>query len=538
MAELLQGLFPTQVNVGEEVFQSQIRSSCARDLPWLQQLPEHNGIAVIVAGGPSLGDCEDELHRLAARGARFFALNNTAAWLMARGIIPTYHVLLDARESTVRFISYHPATTYLLASQCAPAVFDAVEDAVLWHPNIEGILEFVGDRECALIGGGTTVGLQAMSIAYTLGFRDLKLFGYDSSYRGEEGHAYKQPENDNEPVHEVLFANRRFTCARWMIVQTEEFKSVAQQLSDEGCVISVAGDGFLPETFREMCKTVLTAVYDLAVSPPTYDFMSFLSEAERARLLGGYTYLDIVFQPGPINGFRDDELPPSSAERESMLHRICVSACRLLPSARNVTVLKARQALSGDIFPSAWTVLTPVSHYGTQWLINALPCLRATPAARALRAKRRTRPYATITIRKAAYWPLRNSKEKEWDKVADWLHDHGIEPYFIQDTETTSSADSWDIDFRLALYEGAVMNLGTGGLIALLCCTSAPYLWFNPIVPEYLSSSTEFLRRCGVEVGDQYTSNGKIVWEPDTYDVIVKELSLFYDQYSQKLLTT
>lgn len=523
---LLQGLFPVVMNAGEELFRSNIASAIERDLTWLQQEPAHDRKAVIVAGGPSLADCEQQLKALAKAGYTFIAVNNTARWLTDRGITPHYHVFLDARESTARFVVKNEATLYLIASQCSPSTFDAAGNTILWHPNVEGIKEFVGERECALIGGGTTVGLQAMSIAYTLGFRSIHLFGFDSSYRGAEGHAYPQVENEGEPLVEVLFVNRRFWCARWMVIQVEEFRDVLRQLVDLDCTVSVFGDGYLQATFAEMLKTTLTAVYDLAVSPPTYDFIGFLLEAEKARIAAGHTHLDVVFMPGPRHGFRDDSLPPDLPTREGMLHRICVSACRLLPSVRSVTVSRERHEIKGDIFPVRWTVLTPVSHYGARYLKDCARPLKATESAR--RAVKREKAYVTITMRASSYWPERNSAIGEWERAAAAISEMGYEIVWVGDTEASDSAYAWDIDLRLALYEGAACNLAvTNGPAALFFAADVPYLVFKPITFGCPSTSVKFLKAHGMEVGDQYGDNGRLIWADDTEDVIVAEFQKF-----------
>ena len=525
VASLLQGLFPLTINVGEEALRCNILSAIHRDVPWLQQQPAHDREIVLVAGGPSLSESYGLIQAMVSRGATILAVNNTAAWLSERGIIPQYHVLLDGRESIARFIVPHPATTYLLASQCAPQTFDAAGlRTILWHPNIEGIRDYIGDRETALIGGGTTVGLQAMSLAYALGYRNLYLIGYDSSYRGTEGHAYPQAENVGEPVMTVNFAGRTFTCARWMVHQAEEFKGVLRQLVERDCTVRVAGDGFLQATVKEMQQTALTAVYDLAVSPPTYDFLLFLCAAEKARIQRGHTFVDVVFVPGPKDGFRDDYLPPSRAEREGMLHRICVSACRLLPSVRNVTILKERQPISGDIFPDGWTVLTPVSHYGIQWIVQGLPrVLRATEGARAM--PKPDGPYVTITIRDAEYWPSRNSDREEWDKAAWKMMGLGYQVVWIDDTSKSLSLAAWDIDYRLALYEGAVCNLMvSGGPFSLVVLSECPYLMFMLEGTDAPTCTAEFMRANGYARGDQFSPNGRVVWKHDSCDVIVSEL--------------
>lgn len=534
---LLQGLFPLKVNVGEEVFRSNILSSIKRDLPWLQGHPAHDGRIVIVAGGPSLADSEPIIRSMKADGFKIMAVNNTVRWLLERGIFPDYQVMLDAQPSVSRFVIKHEGIQYLIASQCAPETFDAAGETILWHPHIEGIKEFVGDRECALIGGGTTVGLQAMSISFALGYRYLHLIGFDSSYRDGEGHAYPQEENEGEPLVNVIFNGKRFVCARWMCHQVEEFKGVLNQLLDADCTVSVSGEGFLQEVFRDMLKTVLTAVYDLAVSPPTYDFIAFLAEAEKARIAGGHTHIDVVFIPGPIGGFRDDNLPPSISAREGMLQRICIPACRLLPSVRNVTVRKDRQPVEGNIFPEGWTVINPVAHYGAKYLHDAKPCLKATQSAVNYVKARLPEKYATITLREAEYWPERNSDKAEWYKVARWLDREGYTPVFIPDTSggdipgyTNFREASLDVDIRVAAYEGAALNLGVvNGPFALLYAMNVPYMVFKVITPECVSTTKEFLAAHGMTEGMQFSPNGKTVWKDDTAENIIRELRLFFD---------
>lgn len=256
---VLEQFYPLAVNVADEAFRANIRSACGRALPWLKMQPEHDGHAVIVGGGPSLADNLDELRWRYEQGQRVIALNNTGAWLLERGVVPFAHVMLDARESNVRFVQYDPPNTkFLIASQCCPAMFDALRgrDVTLWHPNIEGIQEFIGDTETALIGGGTTVGLQAMSIAYVLGYRKIHLYGFDSSYRGMEGHAYDQKENDGEAVTECWVGSHKFLAAPWMIYQANQFVGAGRQLADLGCVITVAGDGLLPHMAQEMMRPI------------------------------------------------------------------------------------------------------------------------------------------------------------------------------------------------------------------------------------------------------------------------------------------
>jgi hypothetical protein len=96
--------------------------------------------------------------------------------------------------------------------------------------------------EHAIVGGGTTVGLSAMVLAYVLGYRKLHLYGYDSSYRAEATHAYAQ--HDPQRVDCVAtVAGRKFRTSLAMAKQAELFPTLADSLIDLGCLITIRGDG-------------------------------------------------------------------------------------------------------------------------------------------------------------------------------------------------------------------------------------------------------------------------------------------------------
>lgn len=525
---------PTAVNVPDEEFYGNIKAACQRNLPWLQQTDQHEKQAVLVGGGPSLNDTVEDIRARKKNGQKIFALNNTARWLEDRGIDPDYHVLLDARESNARFITGNPKTKYLIASQCHPKTFDSATNAVLWHPNVPGVREIIGDKVCALIGGGTTVGLQAMAIAYTMGYRIIHLHGYDSSCRQGAGHAYAQPENDKDEIIRVHFNGRDFDCARWMVNQADEFKGVFWQLIQLDCTITVAGDGLIPEIVRKFItpEKILTAVYDLYCSPPSYDFLSFICAAEKYRQEHGYTAMDVVFQPGPKFGFRNDNLPPDIETRKAMLWRVCVPACRLVQSVRNVSVYQERMPVGGDIFPEGWGTHNPLHCYGTHLVKNGLPrALRSTETARRFVGEKNPKPYVTITVRNCSYWPERNSNLSEWKRAGAEIELMGYRVAWVLETADTADVYAWDIDLRLALYEGALCNLMVvNGPLDLLRLSDAPYLIFKPITESAPATSREFLKANGVDVGDQFGPNGRMVWNDDVADVIIAEFKNFIKQ--------
>jgi hypothetical protein len=144
-----------------------VRSCCARNLPWLQvEAPLPHAVA-IVAGGPSV---VNDLETIRNWQGFVAAINGAHDWLQDNGVTPGALILNDPSPPLVGHCRHPNDTTiYLVATCCHPSVFDALEGkrVVVWHPN-RGI-------------GGISCATAAPFIMYTLGFREFHLFGVDSS---------------------------------------------------------------------------------------------------------------------------------------------------------------------------------------------------------------------------------------------------------------------------------------------------------------------------------------------------------------------
>lgn len=232
---------------------------------WLDYAKPHDAHAVIVGGGTSLLRTFAEMAWRESIGQTIWALNGSAKWLRANGIAPHFHVIVDARPTNVEFVlDPHLGTHYLIASQCDPAVLRALEGmrVTVWHSAAEGISEVLKTektRPVHLIGGGTTVGMQAMVLAHVLGFRKIHLYGFDSSV-SDTHHAYTQPQNDADTIVDVLTSDgAKFRAAPWMVEQAREFCALAPELADGGSIITVSGDGLLPHLARQLMFEVTPA---------------------------------------------------------------------------------------------------------------------------------------------------------------------------------------------------------------------------------------------------------------------------------------
>lgn len=536
--------FNITCNTGDAGLFSNVSENLRHGYPKFKQAPVALENAAVVCGsGPSLADTLENIRILQRHGARVFALNGAAKYLSQNGITVDVQILVDPRPANVDFVEEKWAAECWLASQCHPSVFqqcDAIGYPVLlWHPGVPGIPENVPSKNPLMIGGGITVGLSGLCLVFAAGHRELHLFGYDSSHRAGNGHAFTQDRNKTDQLVDCVVDSQKFVASLSMAAQAQEWGRVSKMLLDEGAEIHVHGDGLLPAMWRQdqrkKALRVLNAVYDLGVSPPTYDFISFLAEAERHRIANSFDQIDVYFQPGPMHGFRSDELPPGPAARKAMLWRICAGAARLLPSVKNIVMLEERAPVPGNIFPEGWTDETPVGRYGAFYQRDATQMLHASEYARQWASRYKGR-YATITLREASYWPMRNSNIEAWYKVAQWLKAQGIEPLFIPDTESKRRGveivpeAAYDIDLRAALYEGAVINLGvSNGPVWVLPFLDARYMIFNIIVEGSFTATAEFLLSHGISKGDEHAwgGNGRVVWKPDTFENIIAELGEF-----------
>jgi hypothetical protein len=242
-------------NTDTETMLANVRINAARDIPWVTAQPTHGGHAVLCGGGPSLADTLPEIRRRAASGQTIFALNGVAKWLLDKGVWPDYGVILDPRAENADFVTWQ--ASWLLASQCHPTVFEATKNSrrtQVWHFATDGITDCLPDRAaCDLVTGTATVGITAMSLAFMMGYRKFHLYGYDSSDRETEAHAYTQNETDAELKRvEVWCAGRKFRCGVAMYAQAQAFEEWARLFADNGALITVHGDGLLPTIAHAM----------------------------------------------------------------------------------------------------------------------------------------------------------------------------------------------------------------------------------------------------------------------------------------------
>lgn len=243
------------LNVTKEVLEKNVRSACNRDLPWLS--PEHcnfSGPCAIIAGAPSIKKRLDEIRAL---DVMKFSVNGTHDFLVENGIVPDFFTMLDARPCNDFAKIPQQDCVYFISSQCHPKVFDHFNNhkIILWHTEHEWLPKKVIERKnrhhFGYVSAKGSVGLTTLGLAYTLGFREFHLYGFDSSF-DEKQHPYKQPQNDHDKIVTHVVNGKEFKSTPTLSAQIWTFINMEKLLTDLGCTIIMRSEGLIKEIYEQL----------------------------------------------------------------------------------------------------------------------------------------------------------------------------------------------------------------------------------------------------------------------------------------------
>ena len=237
-------IFPMDCVVNTDGRQKHVDYAMSLNLPRCITRKERKGKVAIVASGPSATEFVDLLK---AWVGEIWGINGAFAWLIHRGIKPTGFVGLDPEALLKEYLITMPDdATYYLGACCHPEVFDHLKgkNVRVWFP-IDGQVKFPFGA-VPVHGGSTCLG-RAPNLAYLLGYRDVHIFGGDSSFTDKE-HVYDEA---GMPAGSfpVKLGGSVYHTTRQMLSQACEFAEQMLEWSipglDGGAPLSVSlyGDG-------------------------------------------------------------------------------------------------------------------------------------------------------------------------------------------------------------------------------------------------------------------------------------------------------
>lgn len=240
----------------EERF-AQVKSNVLRTAKRIEPSGPHGKWAIIACYGPSLADNVDRLRQeIADTGGDVISVSGAHDFLIQNGIVPTYHVECDPRAHKADNIEKaHPGVAYLIGSVCHPVLFDKLEgaDVRLWHvgqsEHNKRIVDELGEDPGHIISGGGSVGLRSIPLLYSLGYRDMSIFGMDCSFKDEGKtqwagkHAGKR-----QDCCQVLCGERVFVSSAILLTYATNFWETVQKVDD--LTVRLFGDGLLQAMAR------------------------------------------------------------------------------------------------------------------------------------------------------------------------------------------------------------------------------------------------------------------------------------------------
>lgn len=344
------GIF-TQVPYGDapverSVILDQVEKNALRrnvpNLPTREYTPK---IMVYVGGGPTLKDhldeikakCEDEKYDV-------FTSNKTCSYLLSKGVVPNYHLILDPTEKKIKDIDYEEKVPLVLGLQCHPSLFDkAIEQGREIHKflaasitNQDGRTDKEAAKEAAYpedpiilgIGGGSMCGTRMLYFAAARGYRRIEYYGFDGCIEMKGNvvncYAYFKPRGEN--IIETTASNgRTFHTTVTLLRQADELVQMMDILP--GMDVEIYGDSLMSnhlKTYKELRKPApyrISPEYlqsqkemhrrhtDYGNSGHFHAPRVFMAGAQLHRKLGSCSILDYGAGPGSLKKALDRAFP-------------------------------------------------------------------------------------------------------------------------------------------------------------------------------------------------------------------------------------
>lgn len=205
----------------------------------------------IVAAGPSLNQTIDRVRDF----DNVLVCGSAHDHLVRLGVIPTYALVSDGGKEDKGNLSLpQKDTTYLIASQCDESLFEHLKDYAveMWHYKGQ-----IGLQEAEILNGelsiawGSTVTINAITVAMMLGFQHLHFFGFDSCY-GDYGLAQHCCEIAGSMEYQKMPAkvgDKTFISDLGLMEQANQFFRYVEA-NGEFFHSTIYGDGLVAEMVR------------------------------------------------------------------------------------------------------------------------------------------------------------------------------------------------------------------------------------------------------------------------------------------------
>lgn len=312
------------------------------------------------------------------------------------------------------------------------------------------------------------------------------------------------------------------------------------------------------ELNKRSSSTYLYCIYDMEVSPCSYDFLTFLYTAEVCRIRRKLEKIKLYIVKATHGDFRQDTIR-STIQNENYFNNVIIPGISLLGSCvsfswssrEELTWLKVTNET--QIFPRGYSVEKPTAEYTSRELVaskirgDKIGALKAPEYAANLAKKFHQsldgKNFITVTLRELERedpGDIRKMKIDVWKSIFKKIKKMDIIPVIIRDTQNLFneplfedavelSLASLHLPFRVAIYEKALLNfVKSNGPVVTLLFGNAPGVILLEFDNKVISCSENWFNgNFGMVRGSQFpmqTKNTICIWgnedEPLITDLI------------------
>jgi hypothetical protein len=230
----------------------QRKYACKLKLPELQTVPPHNKKVAIVCSGPSVKDYLDVLRNF---DGDIIAINRENKNLHDLGINFQMVVAIDPAMGMEYIGEPLKDVTYYFASNCPPKLFKGYKgyNVVLFHIFSEGVT-YPEDKKHMIVG--SAAGLAAIRVAKHLGYRDIHVFGMDSSWEDDNNFkTYSDKFSDPYSANHLIVEcnNKKFKTSVVLLGIADDFCKY-YLANTNNAKLKVYGDTFLGNLTDQLDK--------------------------------------------------------------------------------------------------------------------------------------------------------------------------------------------------------------------------------------------------------------------------------------------
>jgi hypothetical protein len=249
----------TQNCVPNENIIDQILYSSSLGFPYLKEVKPHSRTAVVVSGGPSWEQEIDKIEADYLSGHKIFCVKHSHDALISRGIIPFGCFLLDPRDHVKDFIENpHPEVRYITASMVHRSTVDRLVEknarVFLYHALV-GAGEDKICKEGLFISGGSTSATRGLVVLRAMGFRHIRMYGYDSCYIDPD-----QVKAGKEGL-KVEVLGRSFLTDAELVAQAQDMEKLYRSMAEVD--FEAIGPGIIPHILSHMKSKISLSFEDV-----------------------------------------------------------------------------------------------------------------------------------------------------------------------------------------------------------------------------------------------------------------------------------